>query len=70
MYIATISYILLLCVGAAPSPPPAPTYQGEVPDEDVPEGAAGQGPPQPSAPPLSQMEHVSGYENIGFQPGS
>lgn len=52
------------------APPSGPTYQGEVPTEDVHEkNAPAQAQPTPSAPPISSMDHVTGYENAGFQAG-
>lgn len=56
--------------GATAPPDAAPTYRGEVPAEDVHENAGVQSPTQPSAPPISDMDCVSGYEGIGFQGGA
>lgn len=50
--------------------PSGTTYTGEVPNEDVHEkNAPSQAQPTPSAPPISSMDHVTGYETAGFQAG-
>ena len=46
-----------------------PKYHGEVPNEDVHEASSNQGPPTTSAPTLSEMDRVSGYENVNFGGG-
>ena len=63
---------------AAVPPPPqgyqnsgggSSSYGGDVPTEDVHEKSSGEGPPQASAPPVSAMDRVSGYENTNFDTG-
>ncbi len=51
-------------------PPPGPPAAGpppgqNLPGEDVHENAGAEA-PQPSAPDPSKMDHVSGYDNVGF----
>ena len=45
-----------------------PAYKGEMPDEDVHENNA-KGPNAPSAPPISSMDRVAGYESVNFEGG-
>ena len=60
MYVVTVP-------GSAAPPDANPTFKGEVPTEDVHENAGGQAPPDASAPPISAMDQVTGYEGVGFQ---
>ncbi len=49
-----------------PGPPAAGPPPGQnLPGEDVHENAGAEA-PQPSAPDPSKMDHVSGYDNVGF----
>ena len=49
---------------------PTVTYKGAVPDQDVHENSAqDNGPPASAPPPLSDMDHLEGYENTQFQAG-
>ena len=50
-------------------PSDLPAYKGEVPDEDVHESSA-KGPDAPSAPPISSMDRVAGYESVTMQGGT
>lgn len=45
------------------------TYKGDIPDQDVHENSQNQGPPPSAPPPLSDMDHLEGYENTQFQSG-
>ena len=48
-----------------------PAYKGEVPSEDVHENNAKTVDDVPaSAPPVSDMDRVEGYENVNFEAGS
>ncbi|XP_062522491.1 protein SSUH2 homolog [Corticium candelabrum] len=46
-----------------------PTFQGDIPGEDVAENPNAQ-PSQPTAPSLDQLQAVSGYEAVSFNEGS
>lgn len=59
--------LAILASGATGQLPPS--FKGDVPDEDVHENTSGNGPAQPSAPPISGMDRVTGYEDVGFQSG-
>ena len=56
---------------AGASPPPDVTLQavGEVPQGDVTSAPDQAASPQPSAPPLTSMDQISGYANVGFESG-
>lgn len=51
----------------------AGTPSPEVPGLEAPKNSVapdpGQAPPQPSAPPLTSMDQISGYANVGFDKG-
>ena len=74
MHAITISvsdYAICLSLSLSPPlslPQDLPQYKGEVPDEDVHESNA-TGPAAPSAPPISSMDQVSGYEAVNLQAG-
>lgn len=55
----------VVAAGAAPPAGAAPSYQGEMPHEDVKDDPNLQA-PTPSAPGVEQMGVVAGYERIGF----
>lgn len=46
-------------------PPPGGAPGANMPGEDVHENSNAQA-PQPNAPDPSKMDHVSGYDNVGF----
>lgn len=59
-------YIVYLLTGGAPPPAGSvPKYSGEMPDDDVMDDP-NRAETQPTAPPMEKMDHIGGYNNVGF----